>query len=64
MFDEICLKMTVKVIHVVHENEYSKDTAVLTKLLICTSFKLEYVYAGSCESVIRFLTTSEGAGMR
>jgi len=36
-----------------------KIQAVLTNLLICTSFKLEYFYAGSCESVIRFLTTSE-----
>lgn len=55
--------MTVKVIHIMHENGYSKDTAVLTKLPICTSFKLEYVYAGSCESVNRFLTASKGVGM-
>jgi hypothetical protein len=55
--------MTVEVIHVAHENEYSKDTAVLPKILICTSFELEYVYAGSCKRVIRFLTTSEGVGI-
>jgi len=38
MFDETCLRMTVKVIYVVHENGYSKDTAVLTKLSICACF--------------------------